>query len=99
MARFAGGLRPSCYVFPVGLIRSLFFLALLGGLVVCGTTVDLGDRTFFGHVERIWESEETQGLVDGVLEKSGPVLERVKRGFEAGVREATRDDADAGASE
>lgn len=76
----------------MALIRSLILLALLCGLVVCGATVKVGDRTFFGHVERIWKSEETQNLVDGVREKSGPVLERVKRGVEAGVREATRDD-------
>jgi hypothetical protein len=73
----------------VRLIRSLIMLALICSLVVCGATVELGDRTFFGHVKRIWESEETQGLVEGVKEKSGPVLKRVKRGVEA----ATEDDA------
>lgn len=75
----------------MGLIKSLITLALLASLVYCGATVPLGDRTFFGHVERIWHSEETQELVKGVREKSGPVLDRLKRGVEAGVREASED--------
>lgn len=76
----------------MGLIRSLVTLALLACLAYCGATVPLGDRTFFGHTERIWKSDETQQLVEGVREKSGPVLERVKRGVEAGVREAAKDE-------
>jgi hypothetical protein len=76
----------------VRLIRSLIMLAFLCGLVVCGATVELGDRTFFGHIQRIWKSEEAQGLVEGVKKESGPMLKRVKRGVEAGVEAATEDE-------
>jgi hypothetical protein len=30
-------------------------------------------------------------MVNGVKEKSGPVVDKVKRGVKAGVKEATRD--------
>ena len=73
------------------LIRSLITLALIGGFVVCGATVPLGDRTLFGHIQKIWQSEEAQGLVDGVKEKSGPVFERIKRGVEAATEDPEDD--------
>ncbi len=72
----------------MGLIRSLITLVVVGFLVIVGATVPLGDKTFFGHVRQIWSAEETQDLVEAVKEKSGPMVERVKRGVEAGVREA-----------
>ncbi len=68
------------------LLRNLVSLVVLAALVVCGATVKLGDRTFFEHVGRIWQSEETQEMVEGVKNKSGPVVDRVKRGVEAGVK-------------
>ena len=74
------------------LIRSLITLALICGFVVCGATVPLGERTFFGHLQRIWESEEAQEMVEGVKEESGPLYRRIRRGVEA----ATSDDPDAG---
>lgn len=77
----------------MGFIRSLIGLVILLTLVVCGATVKLGDRTFFGHVRRIWKSDETQEMVKGVKEKSGPVVDKVKRGVKAGVKEATAKDA------
>ena len=62
-------------------------------------TVKLGKRTFFGHVRRIWSSDETQELVDGVKEKSVPVVDKLGRGVKAGYREMNREDTpDAGAS-
>jgi hypothetical protein len=79
----------------MGLIRSLISLALVLGFVYCGATVPMGDRTFFQHVARIWKTEEVQELRHGVQESSGPVVERVKRGVQAGVEEARRD-ADGG---
>jgi hypothetical protein len=79
----------------VGLIRTLVTLAVLGTLAFCGATVELGDRTFFGHIARIWKSKETQDMVEGVKEKSGPAIEKVKRGVKAGLDEAHRGD-DAG---
>lgn len=76
-----------------GLLRNLLTLVLLAGLVYCGATVKLGERTFFGHVSRIWASEETQELVDGVKETSKPMVDKLKRGVEAGYDEMVREDA------
>lgn len=76
----------------MGLIRTLVSLTLLGGLIFLGATVELGSHTFFGHVQRIWKADETQDLVDGVEKKSGPILDKLERGVEAGYREATDDD-------
>ncbi len=75
------------------LLRSLVGLVVLAALVVCGATVNLGDRTFFEHVGRIWQSDEAQEMVEGVKEKSGPVVDRVKRGVTAGVEAASTKDA------
>ena len=72
------------------LIRTLVTLVVLGGLIYVGTTVNFGDRTLFGHFANIWASEETQNMVEGVKEKSGPIVERVKRGVRAGVDEANK---------
>ncbi len=74
------------------LIRTLITLAILGSLVFCGATVKLGSHTFFGHVKRIWSSDETQEMVDGVKEKGEPVVDKVKRGVEAGYKEMTSED-------
>lgn len=76
-----------------GLLRTLVTLAVLVGFVWLGATVPLGQRTLFGHVENIWSSDEAQELVEGVKETSEPVVDRVKRGVEAGMRNT--DDASA----
>lgn len=76
-----------------GLLRTLIVLAILGSLVYCGATVKLGERTFFGHVSRIWSSDETQELVDGVKETGEPVMDKVKRGVKAGYKEFSSEDA------
>jgi hypothetical protein len=78
------------------MIRLLIFLALAIGLAVCGSTVKLGKRTFFGHVRAIWHTEEVQDLKDGVKEKAGPTAEKVKRGVEAGVKAMEEDGSSAG---
>ena len=80
------------------LIRTVIALVLLAVFVTCGATVKLGDRTFFQHVSRIWQSDETQEMVEGVKDKSGPVVKKVKRGVEAGVKAAT-EEQDAGSFE
>lgn len=69
----------------MGLIRSLLSLTVLGLFIVVGFTVPIGERTLFGHVSNIWEADETQELVDGVKESSGPLVDRVKRGVQAGL--------------
>jgi hypothetical protein len=70
------------------MIRLLVILAIAGTLAFCGATVKLGKRTFFGHVRAIWASEPVQDLKDGVEEKAGPALDRVKKE----VHERTGDD-------
>ena len=72
------------------MIRLLVFLALAAGLACCGATVKLGKRTFFGHVQAIWATEEVQELKHGVKEKAGPAVDRVKRGVKAGRRGGDR---------
>ena len=83
-----------------------FVLLILVALFIawCSTSVKLGEYTFAGHVKRIWNSEETQDLKQGVKEKATsestkelvhdikdktePVVDRMKRGVEAGAKEA-----------
>jgi hypothetical protein len=72
----------------VFLIRGLIWTVLLIGVTTCSLTVKLGERTAVQHVRRIWATPETREMVRGVEAKAGPVLEKVKRGVAAGVREA-----------
>ena len=39
---------------------------------ICGATVPLGKRTFFGHIKAIWSSDEMGELKEGVKESAGP---------------------------
>jgi hypothetical protein len=73
-------------------IRGIIFLVVAGALVWCGATVKLGKKTTFGHIQSIWKSEATQDMVEGVKEKAGPLVDKAKRGVEAGVREAAKDE-------
>lgn len=90
------------------MLRLLIFLALAIFVTWCSTSVRLGKYTFAGHVRRIWHSEETKDLRDGVKEKAtskgtkqlvrdikdttAPVLHRVERGVKAGIHEAAESD-------
>jgi hypothetical protein len=78
------------------MIRLLVFLAIAGALAFCGSTVKLGERTFFGHVRRIWATDEVQDLKEGVKEKAGPAANKVKKGVEAGYKAMTDDEKKAG---
>lgn len=69
----------------MGLIRSIISMALLAIFLFVGFTVPLGKRTLFGHIGNIWSSDATQELVDGVKDESGPLVDRVKRGVNAGL--------------
>jgi hypothetical protein len=80
------------------MIRFLVYLAIAAGLTYCGSTVKLGNRTFFGHVKAIWATEEAKDLKQGVKEKAGPAADRVKRGIEKGYEAATEDEAGSGAA-
>lgn len=90
------------------MIRFVFLCLVAVVLVWCGTTVKLGEYTCLGHAKRIWNSDEAQDLKEGVREKAtsestkelvddlkkktAPVVERVKRGVEAGIKEAQSDE-------
>ena len=76
----------------MGLIRSTFSLVFLGLFLLIGLTVPVGERTLFGHVANIWESDEAQELVDGVKDSSEPLVDRVKRGVEAGLTDEVREE-------
>jgi len=80
------------------MLRLLVYLALGAGLAYCGATVPLGKRTFFGHVQAIWATEEARELQEGVKEKAGPAADRVKRGIEKGYEAATEDEAGSGSA-
>ena len=73
------------------MIRLLVFLLLAAALAYCGATVKLGKRTFFGHVQAIWATEQVQDLKQGVRETAGPTVDKVKRGVKAGLEAAEHD--------
>jgi len=73
------------------MIRLLVFLLLAAALAYCGATVKLGKRTFFGHVQAIWATEQVQDLKQGVRETAGPTVDKVKRGVKAGIEAAEHD--------
>jgi len=79
-------------------IKLLIYLALAAGLAYCGATVKLGKRTFFGHIRAIWATEEVQDLKNGVEDKAGPAVDRVKRGVKAGLSAAEGDDKGSGSA-
>lgn len=80
------------------MIRFIIFLLIAGALAYCGATVKLGKRTFFGHVQAIWKTEEVQEMKDGIKEKAGPAVDKVKRGVEKGIEEAKKDEGSAGSA-
>ena len=73
-------------------IRFFVTMVVVLALVIAGATVKLGKRTFFGHVSAIWKTDEAQDMKEGVQEKAGPAAEKLKRGVEAGYREATKEE-------
>jgi hypothetical protein len=73
-------------------LRLLFLLALAVGLAVCGSTVKLGKRTFFGHVRAIWSTDEAQDAKEGIKDKAGPMVDKVKRAGEKAYDELRRDE-------
>jgi hypothetical protein len=77
-------------------IKLILYLVIIGVLVWAGSTIQLGKRTFFGHVRAIWHTEEVQDLKDGVKETAGPAVEKIERGAKAGYAAATHEELDAG---
>jgi hypothetical protein len=79
------------------MLRFLVSVVIIAVLAYLGATVPLGNKTLFGHIRAIWHTGEVQDLKNGVEEKAGPAIERVKRGVHAGYNAAT-DDAGADAA-
>jgi len=85
-------------------IRFVIYVLVAIVVVWFATTVKLGEYTCAGHVKRIWESEETRDLRDGIKKKATsesteelvdemkegakPVVDRLKNGSGSGTREA-----------
>lgn len=77
-------------------MRTILWIVVIAAVLYFGATVKLGERTFFGHIKNIWSSDETQDMVKGIKESSGPMVDRVQRGVKAGLEEARRSDAGVG---
>lgn len=75
----------------------LVWIVLIAGFVWFGSSVKLGNRTFFGHVRAIWHTEEAQELKDGVTEKAAPAAGKLKKGIEAGYK-AMKDEGSQGSA-
>jgi len=61
------------------IVKLLVSVALLAVFVWWGFTVKLGERTFFGHLQAIAQTKESQDLVRGTREKAEPLVEDVRR--------------------
>ena len=62
------------------LIKFLISMSLIAGFVWFGATVPLGKHTLFGHFKAIWNSKETQDMVEGTKEAAAPAVDKLKRG-------------------
>jgi hypothetical protein len=85
-------------------IRFVIYVLVAIVVVWFATTVKLGEYTCAGHMKRIWNSEETKDLREGVKKKATsesteelvdemkegakPVVDRLKNGERAGASEA-----------
>src|SRR5512144_998757 len=66
-------------------VKLVLYLALLVGFVWFGSTVELGNRTLFGHIQNIWKTHESQELVDGTKGKVGDLVDRASDKVSKGV--------------
>jgi hypothetical protein len=71
-------------------MRTIVSVIVVAVLLYFCATVKLGERTFFGHIKNIWSADETQDMVKGIKESSGPMVDRMQRGVKAGLEEARR---------
>jgi hypothetical protein len=67
------------------LLRFLLYLGAVLGFVWFGATVELGNRTLFGHLQNIWNTHESRELVDGTREKVGSLVDRAADKVAKGV--------------
>ncbi len=66
-------------------LKLVVYLALLVGFVWFGSTVELGNRTLFAHIQNIWKTHESQELVDGTKGKVGDLVNRASDKVVRGV--------------
>ena len=79
------------------MIRALIWLIVIGAFIWFGSSVKLGNKTFFGHVRAIWATEEVQELKSGVKEKAEPAARKVEKGVRAGIN-AMQEDGSSGSA-
>ncbi len=58
------------------LLRLIFVLGGFAAMIWFGTTVKLGDRTLFEHIQAIWKTPASQELVRGTKDKMGDLVDR-----------------------
>ena len=56
-----------------------------------GLTVKLGSQTLFQHLRAIGQTKESQELVDGTRQAAGPLVDDVRRKFQEGTEEGSKD--------
>lgn len=66
------------------MIKLLFMMVLFVGFAYFGSTVQLGDRTLFGHLHAIGSTEESKKLVDGTKQSAKPLVDDVRRRIAGG---------------
>jgi hypothetical protein len=69
------------------LLKLILLLGLIGAGVYYGTTVPLGDRTFYQHLRAIWETKETKDLRRGTKDKVGGLVDDATDKVVKGVSE------------
>ncbi len=67
------------------LLRLIFVLGGLGAMIWFATTVKLGERTLFEHVQAIWKTPESRQLVRGTKDKMGDLVDRATNRVVKGV--------------
>jgi len=67
------------------LLRLVIYLAMVVAFVWFGTTVELGKRTLFGHIQNIWKTHESQELVNGTKGKVGDLVDRASEKVTEGI--------------
>jgi hypothetical protein len=76
------------------LIKLGITLVGLAAFAWFGVTVKLGSMTLFQHLRAIGQTKESQELVDGTRQAAGPLVDDVRRKFQEGTKEGTKDGKD-----
>ena len=66
-------------------VRLVIYLAILVAFIWFGTNVELGNRTLFGHIGNIWQTHESQELLDGTKGKVGNLVDRASDKVTKGI--------------